>query len=307
MALAWVVTINRVINSGLSRPSVRNFVFNNYVVLFLVMVCVVNWWQPKIALTLIVMGLISDILRRRFFFKPSNSAESYYEYNKTARLDRDQRNKMKKLFYTATLPFIVISILSCIIPVMFRYNFLDFGKIITSLYRLVIVSQFTAFFIRFYSLHTDLSNYEIHFYSMKFVSNLYFYLSMIFFIVSNAFFPQYLLNSLNNVTFDYKAKPNNTAGNRLSQLAHSYIKKNKIGGLIISVIALFMSNTSKIIAINSLQSNLSFFHIFTYFFGATFFIFSCYVYFMIFVFFIALSESPTLNDSDAIIGERSSG
>jgi hypothetical protein len=210
---------------------------------------------------------------------------------------------MKKLFYAATLPFIVISILSCIIPVMFRYNFLDFAKIITSIYRLIIMSQFASFFIKFYSLQTDLSNYQLHFYSMEFVSNLYFYLSIIFFVVSNAFFPQYFLNSLNNVMFDYKARPNNTVGNRLSQLVHNYIRKNKIGGLIISVVSLFASTTSKIIAMNSLQSNLSLFRVFEYFFGATFFMFSCYVYFMIFVFFVALSESQTLNDSDAIIGE----
>ena len=121
--LAWVDRINGTINAGLSHPWVRSLIFKNYLTLFLAMVTIVGRCQIPITLTLIALGMASDFLRRKVFFKPSNSIESYFEYEQIAMSDQNRANKMRGLFYAASLPFCVIVTVSLYVSLSSRYFF----------------------------------------------------------------------------------------------------------------------------------------------------------------------------------------
>ena len=93
MRFTWLYRCNDVLNAGLNKLWVRNFIFKNYTALFLAMISILGRCRLPVIVALVGLGIMSDLLRRKKLFKPSNSIEDYLEYEKgnfdNPSLDRD--------------------------------------------------------------------------------------------------------------------------------------------------------------------------------------------------------------------------
>ena len=104
MRFTWLYRCNDVLNAGLNKLWVRNFIFKNYSALFLAMISILGRCRIPVIVALIGLGIISDLLRRKVIFKPSNSVEAYLRYQRDKVWDRKVE---RKLFYTAKILLIL--------------------------------------------------------------------------------------------------------------------------------------------------------------------------------------------------------